>query len=140
MAANTEPIFTITPNIGQAISTGTANTASDGSGSMATLFTAGINGSRIERITYQNAQNAPAASSAMLIKIFLTNTSGENPRLLSEIAVPAATRTASAVGASGTLLFTNGLVIPSGTLVKVAQSVYAGDNDLMHFTAEGGNF
>lgn len=139
MTANTSPIFTLTPKIGIA-SVAAANTASDGSGSLVTLFTAGANGSRIERIRYINAQASAAASSAMVVRFFVTDTGGANPTLLAEAALAAATRTVAAIGASGFITFTNGLVIPSGTIIKVIQSVYAGVQDLMHYVAEGGDF
>jgi hypothetical protein len=139
MTANTSPIFTLTPKIGIAL-VAAANTASDGSGVLVTLFTAGANGSRVERIRYANAQAAAAASSAMVVRIFITDTGGANPTLLAEMAVPAATRTVAVIGASGILAFSNGLVVPSGTLIKVIQSVYAGVQDLMHYICEGGDF
>ena len=61
MPPNTTPIFTLTPNIGLA-SVAAANTASDGSGTLVTLFTAGVNGSRLNSIICRNAQASPAAS------------------------------------------------------------------------------
>ena len=140
MAANIDPIFTSVPHIGLGLSTGTANTASDGSGSLADIFTASTNGSRIERIRYSNAQVTAAASSASVLRFFITDTSGLNPKLLCEVTIPAATRTVSAVGAGGTYTFTNGLVIPAGTKIQVGQSVYAGVQDLMHFVVEGGDY
>lgn len=139
MPANTTPIYTVTPNIGLA-SVAAANTASDGSGVLNTLFTAGVNGSRLERIRYNNAQIAYAASSAMVIRFFITDTGGINPRLLDEVTLATATRSASAVGAKGVLGFPNGLFLPSGTIIKVIQSVYAGVQDLMHYVAEGGDY
>jgi len=140
MSANKDPIFTLTPKIGIGISTGTANVACDGSGSMATIFSAGENGSRIERVRYTNAQLAAAASSAMVLKFFVTDVNGANPILIQEVQVPAVTRTLSTVGASGIYTFPNGLIIPAGTLIKVAQSVYAGVQDLIHFAVEGGDY
>lgn len=139
MPANTSPIFTLTPNIGLA-SLAAANTASDGSGALTTLFTAGANGSRLERIRYANAQIVAAASSAMVIRFFITDNGGINPKLLAEVALATATRSTTAVGASGMVSFPNGLVIPTGTLIKVCQSVYAGVQDLMHYVAEGGDY
>lgn len=139
MPANTTPIFTLTPKVGLA-SVSAANTASDGSGTLVTLFTAGSNGSRIERIRYNNAQATAAASSAMVIRFFITDTGGANPLLITEVALVAMTRTTAVSGASGIYTFTNGLVIPSGTIIKVIQSVYAGVQDLMHYIAEGGDY
>ncbi len=139
MPANTVPVFTKTPKIGMC-SVNSANTACDGSGTLTTLFTAGDNGSRIERIRYSNAQVAPAASSAMVIRVFITDTSGANPTLLTEIPLVTATRSATTVGAGGAYTFPNGLVVPAGTIIKVTQSVYAGVQDLMHYVAEGGDY
>lgn len=139
MPANTVPIFTKTPKVG-ICSVNSANTACDGSGTLTSLFTAGENGSRIERIRYSNAQATPAASSAMVIRFFITDVNGANPTLLAETSLATATRSATAVGAGGTYTFANGLVIPAGTIIKVAQSVYAGVQDLMHYVAEGGDY
>lgn len=139
MPANTTPIFTLTPNVGLC-TLAAANTTSDGSGTLATLFTAGANGSRVERIRYANAQATAAASSAMVIRFFITDNAGANPRLLAEVALAAVTRTVAVIGANGIITFTDGLVIPSGTIIKVIQSVYAGVQDLMHYIAEGANF
>jgi hypothetical protein len=140
MTANTEPIFTKTPRIGLGLSTGTGNTASDGSGSLADIFTAGTNGSRIERIRYSNAQLAAAASSALVLRFFITDTNGLNPKLLCEVSLPVATRTVAVVGAGGSYTFANGLVIPAGTKIQVGQSVYTGVQDLLHFVVEGGDY
>lgn len=138
-APNINPVFTLTPNIG-ICNVAAANTASDGSGALVTLFTAGAQGSMVFRIRYTNAQASAAASSAMVIKFFITDTGGANPTLLCEAALPVITRTVAVIGATGIYTFTDGVVIPSGTLIKVCQSVYAGVQDLMHYAAEGGNF
>lgn len=139
MSANTTPIFTLTPNC-QVVTISAANTASDGSGTLVTLFSAGLNGSRLDSIVFKNAQITPAASSAMVGRVFLTDSAGANPRLIEEVAIPAATRTASAVGATSTITFSNGLVISSGQIVKVITSVYAGPQDLFHVIAKGGDY
>lgn len=49
MAANTSPTFPLIPNIGWATLT-TANASYTGVGSVATIFTAGANSSRVNRI------------------------------------------------------------------------------------------
>jgi hypothetical protein len=140
MAANANPIFALTPNVGFA-SVAAANTASDGSGALTTLFTSPAgSGSRIERIRYANAQAVAAASSGMVIRFFITDNAGNNPRLLAEVALATATRSTTAIGAQGILQFPGGLVVPAGTLLKVCQSVYAGVQDLMHYVCEGADF
>lgn len=139
MAANTAPIFTLTPNC-PVVAVAAANTARDGSGSLVTLFTAGADGSRIESITFTSAQATAAASSAMVGRVFLTDNAGANPRLISEVAIATATASNTAVGAVATITFTDGLIIPTGCIVKVAQSVYAGVEDQMHVLAQGGDY
>ena len=137
--ANTTPIFVLTPNFSTAASAA-ANTASDGSGALVTLFTAGANGSLISSIKVNNAQISAALSSAMVVRIFITDTAGANPRLHSEAALPAATRSLTAVGATVTINFLGGLQIAAGQIVKVCQSAYAGVQDLTHFSAQGGDY
>ena len=139
MAANTTPIFVLTPKFSTAASAA-ANTASDGSGALVTLFTAGANGSLISSIKVNNAQISAALSSAMGVRIFITDTAGANPRLHSEAALPAATRSLTAVGATATINFLGGLQIAAGQIVKVCQSAYAGVQDLTHFSAQGGDY
>ena len=137
--ANTTPIFVLTPNFSTAASAA-ANTASDGSGALVTLFTAGTNGSLITSIKASNAQIAALLSSSMVVRVFVTDTIGANPRLVSEAALPAATRSLTAVGATVTINFLGGLQLAAGQIVKVCQSVYAGVQDLTHFSAQGGDY
>lgn len=140
MPPNKEPVCALTPNC-PLVSLGvTANAASDGSGTFVTLFTAGAFGSRLDEINFINAQAAVALSSAMLVKVFITDNAGANPRYHAEAAVAAATRAAGTIGAKATIAFPGGLHLQTGQLVKVAQSVYAGAQDLMHATGRGGDF
>lgn len=133
------PQFIATPNVGFA-RVAAANTASDGSGALTTVFTAGANGSRVDRITVRNSQLTAAASSNMVIRVFVTDNAGANPRLYAEQALAAATRSASAVGATTTFTFIGGLIVPTGTLIQVCQSVYAGVQDQNDYVAEGGDY
>lgn len=136
---NTSPIFTLTPNA--ATSTiAAANTARDGSGSLVTAFTAGANGSRVDFITFTSSQATVGASSARVQRVFLTDTSGLNPTLISEVAMTAVTSSNTAIGATQTITFTNGLVINSGQLIKVSQSVYASAADGTAVLVRGGNY
>lgn len=139
MPANTTPIFTLTPNA-FTCSIAAANTARDGSGTLVTAFTAGANGSRIESVTFTSAQASAAANSAMVGKVFLTDTSGANPRLIAEITLPAVTASNTAIGQVQTITFTNGLIINSGQILKVCQSVYAGVQDQFHVLTKGGDY
>ena len=96
MPANTTPIFVLTPNMGTARLVAAA-TASNGSGTLYPLLTAGVNGSRIDAVRFRNSQVALAASTAMVHRIYYsaTNTSGSATCILvGEVATAAATRTA----------------------------------------------
>lgn len=120
----TTPGFIATANIGMARPS-VANTASDGSGTLENLVTASANGTRIDRITVINSQTTAAASTALVTRFFLTDTSGNNPRLIEEVAVASATRSTSAVGARASVYFPGGLFIKSGQILKTCVSVFA---------------
>jgi hypothetical protein len=124
----TTPSFVSTANIGIARPTA-ANTASDGSGTVGTdiynLVTAAAGGTRVDRISIRNSQLTAAASAALVVRIFLTDTAGANPRLIEEVAVAAATRTVSAVGAAAAVYFPGGLLMKSGQILRCCVSVFA---------------
>jgi thiamine pyrophosphokinase len=139
MPANTSPIFTLTPKAALA-NIAAANTARDGSGTLVTLFTAGSNGSRIDFITFTSSQATPAASAARVQRVFLTNESGLSPELIAEVVMPAVTASNTAIGATATITFTNGLIINAGQIIRVSQSVYGSAADATDVLLRGGNF
>ena len=139
MAANTTPIFTLTPNC--AVSTITAaNTARDGSGVLVTAFTAGANGSLLSTIVFTNNASAVGTSSLKVMRVFVTDNAGANPTLLQEILLPVITSSNTVIGATVSITFTNGLVIKTGQIVKVCQSVYASIADNSSVVAQGGDY
>ena len=74
MAANTIPIYTKLGQIGfSSITLTTANTAKDGTGTTALLFTAGADGARVERIRAR----ALGTNVATVLRIFINN--GSDP-------------------------------------------------------------
>lgn len=140
MATNKNPIFIKTPRTPTVAGDTAANTASDGSGSLITLFTAGTEGSRVEQVVFRNAQVTPALSSAMIGKIFLTDAAGANPKLVGEVLLAATTRSNTVAGASGTHTFSPPLLMAAGQILKICQSAYAGAQDLLSVTAYGGDY
>lgn len=84
----TAPAYAATPRcgIGQV---SVANTNRDGTGTLATIFTAGANGSRIDAISLK----AVGTSTAGMIRLFIHD--GTNARLLTELPVPATTPSAT---------------------------------------------
>lgn len=139
MPANTTPIFTLTPRAVTA-TIAAANTARDGSGTNVDLITAGANGSRIDFITFTSAQATAAASAARVQRVYLTDTGGINPRLISEVVLPAVTASNTAIGSTVTITFTNGLVIANGQKIQVTQSVFGSAADQTHVLARGGDY
>ena len=140
MAANTTPIFTLRGNFTPG-RIAAANTASDGSGALVTIVTAGAEGTRVDGIRFRNSQATAAASSAMLHRVFLSDTGGANYRLISEVATPAATRNnTTAVGATSIITFDQPIIMESGQIMAVCQSVYAGVADQFDAVAYAGDY
>lgn len=90
MPANTTPIFPLTQKVSWGTLT-TANTAKDGTGTVATLFTAGANGARIDQIKVR----ALGTNVATVLRLFVnngsTNTTSTNNSLIHEVTIPATT-------------------------------------------------
>lgn len=91
MAANINPIYVLTPNTSFTASITSANTAMDGTGSVNAVFTAGANGSYVQRIRIK----AQGTNVATVVRIFGNNGSTQgtatNNFLIGEISIPATT-------------------------------------------------
>lgn len=124
MAANTTPIFGLTANVTKVRVT-TANTTRDLSVTTNSVlsFTAGTNGSRVERITFTHvAANQTTASVAAVVRIYITNTAITDPILYKEIGIALATPSSTAIGATTQLVIPGGIFIPSGQFMYVTTS------------------
>lgn len=90
MAANTIPIFPVTPNVSWG-NLAAANTAKDGTGTVTTVFTAGTNGSKIDQIKVR----ALGTNVATVLRFFVNNGSSNatatNNSLIHEVTVAATT-------------------------------------------------
>lgn len=102
MPANTSPIFSITGAIDSVASNNsglvvgpTANTALDGSGTLYKAFTAGSNGSYVQKIRFRPV-GSPAATVARVFISSSTTTSATNTWLYDEITLPAVTQSQTA--------------------------------------------
>src|SRR5215510_11259012 len=104
MAANTAPIYCLVPNIGKALFPGTGLTKSDGSSGasgigtdMAVLFSAGANGSFLEKVRFiPVATTAATATTATVLRCYISTknsgvTANTDTTLLFEIAAAAQT-------------------------------------------------
>lgn len=139
MAANTTPIFTKQGNFTPA-RIAAANTASDGSGTLVTLVTAVVDGTRVDGVRFINSQATAAASGAKVLRIFLTDTGGINLRLIGEVVMAAATRSTTVIGATSIYTFDQAIIMKSGQLISVCMSVYAGAQDQTDAIAYAGDY
>lgn len=112
MAANTIPIFPLTPKLTWGTDLQTANTAKDGTGTVVTLMTAGANGSRVD---YLRAR-ATGTNTATVLRIFINNgsdpTVAANNVLFTEATIAATTLSEVAALADNTIQLD--LVLPAG--------------------------
>lgn len=126
--------YAATPKIGIG-QVSTANTNRDGTGTIATIFTAGAKGSRIDAIDLKAVGNTTAG----MIRLFIHD--GVNARLLSEVPV-------TAITPSGTLpswesqLNTNTMTQVLPLLLSTGYSLRAATNNAETFNviALGGDF
>ncbi len=139
MAANTSPIFTKQGNFTPA-RIAALNLGSDGSGALVTLVTATTDGTRVDGVRFINSQLTAALSGAKVFRIFLSDTSGANPRLVGEVFAAAATRSTVAIGQTVLYTFDQPIIMQSGQIMSVIQSVYAGVQDQTDAIAYAGNY
>lgn len=121
--------FVATPKVGLA-TISAANTSLTGSGTIGTVFSAGANGSRIERCVVK----AIGATTAGMVRLFIHN--GTAATLLTEIPVAAITPSGTLPAFETTLVFDGGLVIPTGYSLRAATH----NAESFQLTALGGDF
>ena len=139
--------FSNTPNVGRVriAGTGALNTARDGSGTEGTTiflaFTAGASGSRIDRVIV-NAAGTLAATTAGMVRFFISGSDGTNKRLWREWAVTAVTPSASAVGYTNytTSKIDGGLALKSGEKLWVTSHIADAAGNQFDIIIEGGDF
>jgi hypothetical protein len=140
MAANTNPIFVLTPNVGFA-RVAAANTSRDGTGAVTVAFTAAANGSRVDRITVTaSSTGSTATNQAMIARIFISDTGGTNYRIYKEQALASTAASTTVIGATATINILGGLFLASGQKIAVTISAYATNVDQMDFVVEGGDY
>lgn len=129
MAANTSPIFPLTPNIGLA-QVSAANTNRDGTGTIVTVFTAGANGSRVEEAIIEGT----GTTTAGVIRVFLHD--GANMRLIDEILVPAITPSTTVAVYRATIPSLAGKIIPTGWTLRFSTH----NAETFNIVVWGGNY
>lgn len=135
MPANTSPIFPLTPNLAWATVT-TANTAKDGTGTVATVYTAGANGSRVDYLKVR----ALGTNVATVIRVFInngsTNATAANNTLIVDQTIAATTNSETAQLVDNIIQLD--LSLPAGYKINVTigTTVAAG----LQVTAVGGDY
>ena len=138
--ANTNPIFVNQGNFTPA-RIAAANNASDGSGTLETVVTASTDGTRVDGIRFINSQATAAAAGAKQYRIFLSDTLGANPRLIGEVAAAAATRNnTTVIGQTAIYTFDQPIIMQSGQIMSVIQSIFLGGQDQTDACAFANNF
>lgn len=164
MAANTSPIFPLTPNLGvmnAILTTAMTNTkAFDGTDTAGTalklVFTAGTNGSRIDtvtvRLTSANGATASGTTNANLVRFWINNgsanTTATNNQLMPwDVAIPATTVTAldtSTLPSYNALTNTpmaGGISLPAGYKIYAGTTIaVGGTNCAVLVTVQGGDY
>ncbi len=151
MPANFNPIYTLTPNVGVAkIGTTATLTNSTGAGTIDTnlyvAFTAGANGSFVQRIRFNAVSSAAAVNTvATTLRVFLSSVNTGSPTsantsLLAEISVPG---TLSAANSTNAALFYEiplNIAIPTGRYILIGQHVAQTTNQQWQGTVFGGDY
>jgi hypothetical protein len=119
MAANTNPIFTLAPDIQWGASPlTTANTAKDGTGTVLTVFAAdATNGGFVSRIRFRSAGTNVATVVRVFINNGSTNATAANNILWDEVTLAATTL--SEVGALQTYELALNFALPAGYKLNV---------------------
>lgn len=112
-----------------------ANTARDGTGTIATIFSAGVNGSRIDAIDLK----AVSTTTAGMIRLFIHD--GVNARLLTEVPVMAITPSSTlpsweAQLNTNTMTQVLPLILPTGYSLRAATN----NAETFNVIALGGDF
>lgn len=135
MAANTAPIFPLTPNVAWG-TVAAANTAKDGTGTVVTVFTAGANGGRLDKIKIRAAGTNIATALRVFINNGATNAIAGNNTLFMEATIAATTLSEVAALADNEIYL--GLVLPAGykANITIGTTIAAG----LAVTGVGGNY
>lgn len=128
MAANTTPIYTLTPNITVGQTIATANTAKDGTGTVVTVFTAGTNGAKPEGVIFRGIGTNVATVARIFINNGSTNATATNNTLFAEITLAATTLSEVGALADYRYQFPDNLRLPNGykILITIGTTVAAG--------------
>jgi len=151
MPANFNPIYTLTPNVGVGKITQTAAlVSSHGVGvvdtSLFVAFTAGANGSFVQRIRFNAIASAAAVNTvATTLRVFLSSvntgtTTSANTSLLAEVSVPGTLSTSNSTNSTLYYDVPLNIAIPTGRYILISQHVAQTANQQWQGTAFGGDY
>ncbi len=123
------PAFAATPKCAVVQAT-TANTGRDGTGTIATLWSAGASGSRIDRVQIK----AIATTTAGMIRFFIHD--GSSARLIAEVPVSVVTVATTSPSFEEEIVFDGGLLIQTGYSLRVSTE----KTETFNIIAFGGDF
>lgn len=151
MAANTNPIYSKQGNAGNAswLSTTTANTKSDGTGTIGTdmllVFTAGPDGAFVQKLrAAPSGSTAATATTATVLRVYRsTQSSGATTNLNTyrwdEVACPAQT-TDQTTTATNVIEIPFGFALAANETILVSMHHAAAANTCWQFHVIGGNY
>lgn len=158
MAANTAPIFTLTPNVsGVKIGTTSAQVKSDGTSAgsgtdlMYSVWASGTNGSFLQKIRFMPVASAAAVNSvATVLRIYISTvntavgtaagaTTNANTMLLAEISVPIINASNSTQAANFIEVPLN-IPVPTGRWILISQHIAQTTNQNWQGEAFGGDY
>jgi len=127
MATNTSNSIPIFTNRGQFFPARilSANTASDGSGIIFPVVTGSTDGTRVDGVRFINSQVTAGAAVLKVFRIFLSDTAGANYRIIGEVSAALTTRSNTAIGQTAIYTFDQPIILRSGQIMAVAQSLFA---------------
>lgn len=138
MPANTTPIFVKQGNFTPARIAAANSDNSGASGALVDVVTATTDGTRVDSIRFINSGTALVASAATRINIF--HTVGATIRNVGQVLMPAATRSATALGATAIYTFDQAFILKSGEKISVTSTNWAAAADNIDACAFAGDF
>ena len=110
--------YVVTPKNGEFAQVTAANTSRDGTGTLATVYTAPSDnaGARIDRLSI----HATGTTTAGTIRLFIENSGGTATRLIKEIYVSPNTPSSTVPAWSATVDFDGGLSVENGAKLKAS--------------------
>lgn len=125
MAANTNPIFVLSPGIDMA-QVSTANTNRDGTGTIVDITTGSVEGTRINRIDVV----AVGTVTAGMVRLYISD--GSNTRLWKEVPITATTPSGSDETFKSSVVPTFPLILPLNYKLRASTHIAETFNVIVH--------